>query len=148
MLHDGSLNISYEQMRSVVVEALRGGSGTQFANLREQLPAVAKQMGLVTEPEQLPGGRRVVYSGGGRLGDRLSDRDYGRRQSIVWDLIIEGIVRPGLGDGNNAGSRSSTSRSGPSRLSPKPRRHRMTRTDISRVFRRRCPPLIRSSSPT
>jgi hypothetical protein len=32
---------------------------------------------------------------------QLSPHDCGRVHDIIWDLIIEGYIRPGLGDGQN-----------------------------------------------
>jgi hypothetical protein len=63
--------------------------------LRTGIPRVAQQRGVL--PERQGGG--LGYRG--RDDSYLSDRDYGRVQDILWDLIIEGIVRPGLGDGAN-----------------------------------------------
>jgi hypothetical protein len=88
-----NLDISYEQMRSLVLEALRSKKADQFAELREVVAEVAKVRGLMVEEQQ---SNRVMSSNRG-----LTGPDFARVQSIVWDLIIEGIVRPGLNDGTN-----------------------------------------------
>lgn len=103
-MYEQSLNLTNEQMRSVVMEAMKGCGSTQWVNLRDHLPEVAQQMGLMPTPkaDQNSGfGGRIVYSSGGR--DRISNRDYAQMQNVVWDLIIEGILRPGVGDGQNEG---------------------------------------------
>lgn len=90
-------------MRSLVVEVLANAPGGQFNTLRTTVARVAQERGHV--PASLgPGshgyGMHAVNLGG--YGQTvLDDRDYGRVQSIIWDLIIEGVVRPGLNDGNN-----------------------------------------------
>lgn len=98
-----NLTLTYEQLRSLVVETLRESSGGQFNDLRRQVPAVAMKLGLMTDPNGPPatGGPRLIRMGYSGSEIVLSNYDYGRVQSILWDLIIEGIVRPGLGDGMN-----------------------------------------------
>lgn len=53
---------------------------------------VAKDHGLM--------GNEQTHSILGRK-DGLSGKDYARVQSILWDLTIEGVVRPGLHDEAN-----------------------------------------------
>src|SRR4051812_15516066 len=83
---------------------LRDGSGGQLNTLRTQVPAAAVKMGLVIDPAAPPTsgpGVRTVHMSYGGSESSLSNYDYGRVINIVWDLIIEGVLRPGLGDGNN-----------------------------------------------
>jgi hypothetical protein len=86
-----NLNVSYEQMRSLVLETLAQKKADQFAGLRQAVFGIARTHGLIADQ---PHG---IIS----RGDELSGTDYARAQSIVWDLIIEGVVRPGLNEGVN-----------------------------------------------
>jgi hypothetical protein len=89
------LSISYEQMRSLVVEALASTQRGQFNDLRTSVARVAVAHGHAPDP--------ITNSGShGRYRQHFLDgSDYDRVRSIIWDLIIEGVVRPGLNDGNN-----------------------------------------------
>jgi hypothetical protein len=87
-----NLEISYEQMRSLVLETLRKGGADQFGSLRLAVAEVAKRQGLLSNDRT----HSMLSSN-----DGLSGTDFARVQSIMWDLIIEGIVRPGLNEGMN-----------------------------------------------
>lgn len=87
------LKVSYEGMRSLVVAVLARKDTWQIAELSESVAATAVERGLA-ESAGAWGSRP------GR-GPRLSARDYARAQSVFWDLLIEGVVRPGLHDGMN-----------------------------------------------
>jgi hypothetical protein len=91
------LDLSYEELRSVVIETLKTATGGQFNDLRVAVADTAYRMGLLIEPTQQTG-YRVERHGGSLSGFVLADRDYSRTQTIMWDLIIEGIVRPGSGE--------------------------------------------------
>ena len=95
------LPISYEQMRSLVVEVLSQSAFGQFDDLRTSVAKVADDRGHVAPEVKQAGvyGSQRRYSGPDW--SRLSDKDYARVQSIMWDLLIEGVVRPGLNDGTN-----------------------------------------------
>ena len=80
-------------MRSLILDALRRGGADQLASLRDAVAEIAKSRGLLSQE----GGSSMFRSGGATL----SGSDYGRVQSIMWDLIIEGVVRPGLNEGVN-----------------------------------------------
>ena len=103
MYGEQNLNLSNEQLRSVVIESMKGTNGGQWANLRRQVLATAIKMGLAEDSNAQQAGQfgRVtrMYSSGGDEG--LTDADYGRVISIFWDLVIEGVLRPGLLDGVN-----------------------------------------------
>lgn len=86
-----NLEISYEQLRSLVLEALHKKHADQFAGLRETVAEIARKRGLMGNEQS----HSIISSSG------LSGTDFARLQSIMWDLIIEGIVRPGLNEGVN-----------------------------------------------
>jgi hypothetical protein len=95
------LPISYEQLRSLVAEQIlktRQGFGEAGRGLVTDLyTAVARsavlEKRLVADPNGSNPGRHASY--------HLSRNDQTRVQDIFWDLLIEGVVRPGLGDGTN-----------------------------------------------
>ena len=91
------LEISYEQTRALVVEQLRYSASGQITNLYSSIATLAVQKGIAP----------VSYL---QSSTRYSNPSYELAQKyktwvedIIWDLIIEGIVRPGLGDGINNG---------------------------------------------
>lgn len=90
-------------MRSLSVELLRNGGGGQFENLRSAVASEARKAALVQDAPaaQWGYGPQRVYLGGGRHQDQLGPQDFAKVLSIMWDLIIEGIVRPGVNDGLN-----------------------------------------------
>jgi hypothetical protein len=88
------LDITYEQMRSLLMETLRGDWGNQLTALNHSIPPVALRLGLMKVPMHLPEHDR-------RGEALLSPADFACVQNVIWDLIIEGIIRPGLNDGNN-----------------------------------------------
>lgn len=85
-------------MRSIVIEAI-GASGQLNDLFSRVSSAGAKRFPPPAEPSGNVGVRTITYSSGDPSG--LSNKDKGRVQSIFWDLIIEGIIRPGLSDGMN-----------------------------------------------
>lgn len=98
-----NLTLSYEQLRSLLIEWLSQAGGGQLNNLRTAIASLAIKQGHVADPSAQRHGafgmQPISYSGYGST--LLSGKDYGRVQSIIWDLIIEGVVRPGLNDGSN-----------------------------------------------
>jgi hypothetical protein len=104
MFQASNLNLSYEQLRSVMVEMLRSGGGSRLNDLKTAVPAVAMRMGLMADPagpSQNTDGPQVIRYGYSGSQVVLSDHEYGRVRNIFWDLVIEGILRPGLADGLN-----------------------------------------------
>jgi hypothetical protein len=93
--------ISYEQTRSLVVDVLSPSFEGQLANLTNAVDELARQRGLMDDPnaQQNTGGygTHVVA----RYDPNAGRENAARVQSILWDLLIEGIVRPGLNDGLN-----------------------------------------------
>lgn len=83
--------MSDDELRAKVVGALAGVDATQINTLGAQIA------------RELAGDQSSAMSFGGYqiFGDspRLSPPELGRLHDIVWDLIIEGYLRPGLGDG-------------------------------------------------
>jgi hypothetical protein len=82
------LKVTHEQMRSPVVEALIDPKAdrSQFAELPEMVGALAIRHGLAQRP-----------AGGGPPGRVLSWPQF---LDLMWDLMIEGIIRPGRDDSN------------------------------------------------
>ena len=90
--------ITDEQMRSLVLEALTTvtQTGTQ---LHLNVAALAVKRGFRAAPAPPPVGpaygvRRVDASGGT---PQLSDTEDVQVYDIVYDLLVEGVVRPGAG---------------------------------------------------
>ena len=90
-----TMDISYEQVRSLVMEILGAGKhGTQCAAFCRDVAEKAIQRGFLEENDphsSMLHTERFV----------LSNEDQARVQDILWDLIIEGILRPGLYDSVN-----------------------------------------------
>lgn len=97
------LPLSYEPLRSLLIEWLTQVKGGQLNDLRTSISRLAIEQGHVADPtaqrHEAFGMQPIAYGGYGST--LLSGRDYGRVQSIIWNLIIEGVVRPGLNDGSN-----------------------------------------------
>lgn len=88
------LDTSYEQTRALVIEVLKSSPSGQITNLYYNIANLAVQKGIVEKP----------------FGVNSSNAPYGLPnkykvwiEDIFWDLIIEGLVRPGLEDGVNQG---------------------------------------------
>ncbi|HEY7330955.1 MAG TPA: hypothetical protein VH592_25180 [Gemmataceae bacterium] len=94
------LALSYEQMRSLVIQYLAQPS-TDPRQLNDLHGGVAKlaveQHGITPHREGDTGIIELMYGSG----VRLTDKDIGRVVSIIWDLIIEGVVRPGNENGGD-----------------------------------------------
>ena len=90
-----AMDISYEQVRSLAMETLKTGEqATQFTSFYGYVAEKAVQHGFLKENDP----RNSVIHTRRFL---LSKADQARTQNILWDLIIEGILRPGLNDGQN-----------------------------------------------
>jgi hypothetical protein len=88
----------YEELRSIVLESI--GSANQIAGLYPKVAQIgANRFPAPVQPTGQYGTSVIVTYGGDSSG--LSYKDKGRVLSIFWDLIIEGIIRPGLADGVN-----------------------------------------------
>jgi hypothetical protein len=98
-MYEMNLELSYEELRSVLIETLKVSTSGQFANLRTAVAQTAIKMGLFKEASPQPHNRMVWQGGYGQRA--ISDRDFNRVQTLMWDLLIEGIIRPGLNDGAN-----------------------------------------------
>ena len=86
------LPLSYEQMRSLTLEALRVVEfPTQLDGLLKAVGKMACERKLVLDPNGVDPGRNAMYF--------LAEYDAARINDIFWDFIIEGIIRPGLGNG-------------------------------------------------
>ena len=91
------LSISYEQLRSLVAEQLlkvrQEGQEAGRGQITDLYRAVARsavlEKQLVPDPNGPNPSRHATYM--------LSRKDESRVQDIFWDLLIEGVVRPGLG---------------------------------------------------
>ena len=87
------LAITSEQMRSVVLDYLSKNEAGQLNDLRTEIAKLAVERGFHDALEADSIGAH--YEGHAPSGYRLSSRDFTRAHDIIWDLIIEGIVRPG-----------------------------------------------------
>jgi len=88
------LDTSYEQTRTLVIEALKSSSSGQITSLYPNVANLAVRKGIVEKP-----------AGANFLNPSYElPRKYKTWiEDILWDLIMEGLVRPGLGDGSNQG---------------------------------------------
>jgi hypothetical protein len=89
-----NLDTSYEQTRALVIEALKSSSTGQITSLYPDVAYLVVQKGIVENP-----------AGANFLNPTYElPRKYKTWiEDILWDLITEGLVRPGLGDGLNQG---------------------------------------------
>lgn len=88
-----NLKLDDAELRRQVEKVLAGNSSTQVSNVASII-AQDNQSG-----QSVAGGfgaYQITFSG-----PELSFTDRARIYDIIWDLIIEGHVRPGLGDGQN-----------------------------------------------
>jgi hypothetical protein len=91
------LEISYEQTRSLVVEQLRCSASGQITSLHSNIANLAVQKGIAPDPYAQSSTRNLNPS------YELPQKYKTWIEDIIWDLITEGIVRPGLGNGLNNG---------------------------------------------
>src|SRR4051812_43046993 len=99
-MSENGLDIGYEQLRSLVIEELRQNGSDQLNSLRWSIASLAINHGLAPDPRVAEASSRALPVPGAALssgssGPSLKARDHARVQSIMWDLIIEGVVRPG-----------------------------------------------------
>jgi hypothetical protein len=87
------LAIDSEQLRTLVLDYLSSNKSGQLNDLYHAIANRAVERGFHAGPKADPIGSR--YGGQAPASYRLSSRDFGRACEVVWDLIIEGIVRPG-----------------------------------------------------
>jgi len=95
--------LSNEEIRSLVVEVLSQKHSGQLNELADDVTTVATKKGLVPDPNA----QQAVGSGfpGIRISPTYNSasryHNIARIHNVIWDLIIEGVVRPGLFDGTN-----------------------------------------------
>lgn len=99
MLTPQDLNLKYEELRSLFVTWLAKNQEGELHALRRAIFATAKASGLTTDPQNPASPGRPAHAL--PTEGMLSDRDYRRIRDIFWDLLIEGIVRPGMSNGNS-----------------------------------------------
>ena len=86
------LSLNNEELRTLVLDVLKVNDSSQFNSFYNRIALEAKDKGLLKEENV-----SSLYSSA----PYLENYDRVRVQNILWDLIIEGIIRPGLGDGMN-----------------------------------------------
>lgn len=89
-------DVSYEQIRSLVVESLGVFSTGQITSLHPYIARLAIERGIVPDSAN----SRNFF---GPSQHELSPKHKTWIEDIMWDLIIEGVIRPGLGDTINNG---------------------------------------------
>jgi len=96
------LRMSSEAMRSLVLEHLsRNIDGPhQFNDLYSSIANLAVEHGFHDAPKSDPIGAR--YGGSAPDSYYLSQLDCTRAGEVIWDLIIEGVLRPGTTTGDPA----------------------------------------------
>ena len=85
------LDISYERTRNLVLKSLSSSYYGQVTSLYINVARLAIREGIATDP--------FVNSGYANPQHELEQKYNEWIDDIVWDLIIEGIVRPGQGSG-------------------------------------------------
>jgi hypothetical protein len=94
--------LSYEQLRAFTLEALAQVKTGQLGSLNSAVATVIANNGF---REHATGAGRPVNifppSYGASSTPALTGRDMERVQDIFWDLMIEGIVRPGMNVSNS-----------------------------------------------
>ena len=98
-----NLNLTYEQLRGVVLRALQHADKAQLAGLYSLVASYAAKMRGESSVQQNVIGPRYSDTGFMVGEQNLSGYDKGRVQDILFDLFVEGIARPGFGDGMNDG---------------------------------------------
>ena len=88
------LQIGNEELRSLVLDTLRGSKSSQIVSFNNAVAYLASQRGLIDSNNSTAG----FLTTSNHALERI---DCARVQNILWDLIIEGIIRPGLNDGTN-----------------------------------------------
>jgi hypothetical protein len=88
------LPIGYEEFRGLVVDVLRTMFSGQKNDLERAVGQLAFQQGLISASTRSHMAELSMCS-------YLSDKHSAWLQSILHDLYIEGVVRPGLNDGQN-----------------------------------------------
>jgi hypothetical protein len=101
MLPEGSL--SNEQLRTLALEYLKSPlagseSSHHTTELSTHIGTLAVKLGLIktTPVSGFRGSDRTMY---GVEVEHITQRDVNRVTNVIWDMIIEGLVRPGTGDG-------------------------------------------------
>ncbi|AFY61450.1 hypothetical protein [Synechococcus sp. PCC 6312] len=88
------LDTSYEQTRALVIEVLKSSISGQITSLYSNVANLAVQKGIVKNPAEA-NFLNPTY--------KLPEKYKTWIEDIIWDLIMEGLVRPGLGDALNPG---------------------------------------------
>jgi len=102
--HLPDLECSYETLRILVCEVLAKMGDGSFVNLNSRVADRAVSSGIANMPIDTDNSRRYgerVHHKPGSFAFLLSDRDLGRVHDIMWYMVIEGLVRPGLGNGKS-----------------------------------------------
>lgn len=98
---DLDLNISYEQTRALVLDSLGSSGGGTVSAVMQGAQRLAQEKNLAT-PKNSNSNYKVISSGDGRS-TKLPQKYERWIEDILWDLVIEGIIRPGRGDFLNKG---------------------------------------------
>jgi len=87
------LEISYEQTRSLMIEILRNSGKGQISSLYTNIARLAVEKEIAPNPYTNSAIINPSYE--------LPQKYRSWIEDIIWDLITEGIVRPGLGVGDS-----------------------------------------------
>lgn len=90
-------DVSYEQIRSLVIESLGSSGGGQVTSLYTNIARLVVQKGIAPNPYANSGTTYINPQ------YELPQKYQSWIEDIIWDLIIEGVIRPGRGDGQNNG---------------------------------------------
>ena len=93
------IEIGYEEFRTLVIEAIQTPECISLNSLRGIVPAIARKRGVLPPEVYQPNfiAKNLNYSE-----RHLNDADQSRATDIIWDLIIEGVLRPGSHRGDQS----------------------------------------------
>lgn len=87
------LSANGSQFKDLVLQAVRQHPDDQLNTLRQQVFTLAAEQGLLVEEKPAHGVIGAFTFG--FAPPSLSDKDFGRLVDVIWELIFEGILRPG-----------------------------------------------------
>jgi hypothetical protein len=88
------LDISYEQIRALLIESLGFSAGGNITSLHANMAKLVVEKRIAPDPCVNPGAIHLNPQ------YELPQKYKNWIEDIIWDLIIEGVVRPGSGNNN------------------------------------------------
>ncbi|MGN7760472.1 hypothetical protein [Paenibacillus sp. 22594] len=88
------LSLTINELRSLVLEALKSVDSTNYLNVCNSVAGLLIQKGIVTDPNQ---NGRVFYT---NVDYALNPLDEDNVREIIWNLIVEGVLTIGINPSN------------------------------------------------